>query len=179
MSNHLSSPSFRSNGKACGRAADGQARTEPCHGHWAWRGWFFCEISCAFWRGHGLVDGFGLCHQCQSAPSSHGTVGKPKANVLAERLRLINPQATVKAVPLFYEARTDMLLSGKISRILSSTPSTILPQSVISSKPVATRACRWSARRFWTLGSTQIQVADLSQTKVDPLAMNCEVLPAL
>ncbi|MEC8191370.1 MAG: ThiF family adenylyltransferase, partial [Myxococcota bacterium] len=40
-----------------------------------------------------------------------GTVGKPKATVLAERLRLINPQATIKAVPLFYEARlADKLL---------------------------------------------------------------------
>ena len=75
-----------------------------------------------------------------------GTVGKPKANVLAERLRLINPQATVKAVPLFYEARNwTCSYLERISRILSSTPSTMLPQSVISSKPVATRACRWSA----------------------------------
>ena len=40
-----------------------------------------------------------------------GNVGKPKANVLAERLRLINPSATIKAVPLFYEARlADKLL---------------------------------------------------------------------
>ena len=46
---------------------------------------------------------------------------KAKGNVLAERLRLINPQANVRRITLFYEDRTsDMLLSGKRSAQLST-----------------------------------------------------------
>ena len=54
-----------------------------------------------------------------------GKVGKLKANVLAERLQTINPQATIKAIPLFYDKRTsDLLLKGKTNPILLWTPST-------------------------------------------------------
>ena len=43
-----------------------------------------------------------------------GVVGKPKASVLAERLRMINPQAEIKSVPWAYDKRTSsMLLEGK------------------------------------------------------------------
>ena len=43
-----------------------------------------------------------------------GVVGKPKASVLAERLRLINPQAEIKSVPWAYDERTSsMLLEGR------------------------------------------------------------------
>ena len=104
-----------------------------------------------------------------------GTVGKPKANVLAERLRLINPQAQIKAVPLFYEARTsDMLLSGKkrpdfvVDAIDNITAKCHLLKTCRDKEiPVV---CSTGASGRWD--PTQIQVADLSQTKVDPLAMN-------
>ncbi|MGC6511109.1 MAG: tRNA threonylcarbamoyladenosine dehydratase [Myxococcota bacterium] len=104
-----------------------------------------------------------------------GTVGKPKANVLAERLRLINPQATVRAVPLFYEDRTsDMLLSGK-------NPPDFIVDAIdnITAKCHLLNTCRergipvvcsTGASGRWD--PTKIQVADLSLTKVDPLAMN-------
>src|SRR6056300_1666494 len=36
----------------------------------------------------------------------HGNVGQLKAKVLAERLRLINRKAEIKAIPLFYDKRT-------------------------------------------------------------------------
>lgn len=104
-----------------------------------------------------------------------GTVGKPKANVLAERLRLINPQANVRAVPLFYEKRTsDMLLFGKnrpdfvIDAIDNITAKCHLLQTCRDNNiPIV---CSTGASGRWD--PTKIQVADLSQTKVDPLALN-------
>lgn len=104
-----------------------------------------------------------------------GTVGKPKANVLAERLRLINPQATIRAVPLFYEARTsDMLLFGKqkpdfvVDAIDNITAKChLLSTCRERNLPVV---CSTGASGRWD--PTQIQLADLSKTKVDPLALN-------
>lgn len=103
------------------------------------------------------------------------TVGQPKATVLAERLRQIQPDLTVRAVPLFYEARiADSLLSGgELGRpdfvvdaidnvtakchLLFTTRQRGLP--VVSATGAAGR---WDP--------TQVKVADLAETFNDPLA---------
>jgi tRNA threonylcarbamoyladenosine dehydratase len=104
-----------------------------------------------------------------------GSVGKPKASVLAERLRLVNPQAQVKAIPLFYEARTsDMLLGGRtppdfvVDAIDNLTAKChLLDSCTRRGIPVV---CSTGASGRWD--PTEVQLADLSKTKVDPLAMN-------
>ena len=49
-----------------------------------------------------------------------GTIGKPKATVLADRLRMINPQAQIKAAPL-YEARiADQLLGQDVDYVVDA-----------------------------------------------------------
>src|SRR2546430_12097181 len=55
-----------------------------------------------------LVDFDRVCvtntnRQLQAMATS---VAKPKATMLAERARAINPQATARAVPLFYSAKS-------------------------------------------------------------------------
>ncbi len=102
-----------------------------------------------------------------------GVVGKPKANVLAERLRSINPQAEVRAVPLAYDERTSgMLLQGRhppdyvvdaIDNV--STKCHLLDSCRELSIPVV---CSTGASGRWD--PTKIEVADLAKTKVDPLA---------
>jgi tRNA A37 threonylcarbamoyladenosine dehydratase len=99
-----------------------------------------------------------------------GTIGKPKATVLAERLRLINPSATIKAVPLFYDARvSDMILTPNTDYVVDAIDN-------VEAKCQLLAACR--ARNIPVVCSTgaagrwdpsQIQVADLAQTRVDPL----------
>lgn len=100
-----------------------------------------------------------------------GTIGKPKASVLAERLRMINPKAEIKAVPLFYDARlADRLLSGEIDFVVDAIDN-------VTAKCHLLAECRrrglpvvCSTGASGRLDPTRIAVADLAKTKVDPLA---------
>lgn len=99
-----------------------------------------------------------------------GNVGKPKANVLAERLRLINPSATIKAVPLFYEARlADKLLPPDTDFVVDAIDN-------VTAKCHLLAACRernipvvCSTGASGRFDPTRIEVADLADTTVDPL----------
>lgn len=99
-----------------------------------------------------------------------GTVGKPKASVLAERLRMINPSATIKAVPLFYEARlADKLLPEGTDFVVDAIDNVTAKCHLLAyckqhGIPVV---CSTGAAGRWD--PTQIQVADLADTHVDPL----------
>lgn len=102
-----------------------------------------------------------------------GAIGKPKASVLAERLRLINPQATIRPVPLFYDARlSDQILGGKhppdfvVDAIDNVTAKCeLLAACKTRGLPVV---CSTGASGRWD--PTAIEVGDLAQTRVDPLA---------
>lgn len=100
-----------------------------------------------------------------------GAIGKPKATVLAERLRLINPKAAIKAVPLFYEARlADRMLSGDIDFVVDAIDN-------VTAKTHLLAECRrrgipvvCSTGASGRMDPTAIATADLADTKVDPLA---------
>lgn len=103
------------------------------------------------------------------------TVGQPKATVLAERLRQIQPDLKVRAVPLFYEARlADSLLGGG-----ELGPPTYVVDAIdnVTAKCHLLHACRvrglpvvcaTGAAGRWD--PTQVKVADLAETFNDPLA---------
>ncbi|NOY26857.1 MAG: tRNA threonylcarbamoyladenosine dehydratase [Oligoflexia bacterium] len=106
-------------------------------------------------------------------PALRGTVGKPKASVLAQRLRLINPDAKITAVPLFYEARTaDLLLSQKrdldfvVDAIDNVTAKCHLLHQC-TQRQLGVVCCTGASGR---LDPTRLRTADLAQTRVDPLA---------
>jgi len=100
-----------------------------------------------------------------------GTIGKPKANVLAERLRLVNPQSTVKAVPLFYDVRTaDMILRPDVHWVIDAIDN-------VTAKCHLLAACRQrgipvvcATGAGGRIDPTRVAVADLADTSVDPLA---------
>ena len=102
-----------------------------------------------------------------------GKVGQLKANVLAERLQTINSQANIRPIPLFYDQRTsDLLLKGK------NRPDFVVDAiDNVTAKCHLINACKQldiplvvstGASGRWD--PTQIAVADLTKTKVDPLA---------
>ena len=122
-----------------------------------------------------LVDFDMVCvtNSNRQLQAMRGNVGKLKSNVLKERLTLVNPQATIKSIPLFYDERTsDMLLKGKkrpdivIDAIDNVTAKChLLATCRTENIPVI---CSTGASGRWD--PTKVESADLSKTKVDPLA---------
>ncbi len=102
-----------------------------------------------------------------------GNVGKPKAEVLAERLRAINPQLQVQAICTFYEAsKADELLP-------LDQPATFVVDAIdhVTAKLHLLNRCRAngiavvsSMGAAGKLDPTQVRVADLFETHTDPLA---------
>ena len=120
-----------------------------------------------------LVDFDDVCvtnvnRQIQAFPAS---VGQSKARLLAERLRHINPDANVEPLQAFYEAATaDALLSPRPDFVVDAIDNVtakvhLLKTCLERDIPVVSvtgAGARWDP--------TQVRVADLSETKVDPLA---------
>ncbi|MGE0789108.1 MAG: ThiF family adenylyltransferase [Sandaracinaceae bacterium] len=100
-----------------------------------------------------------------------GTIGQPKVQVMAERLALVNPAATIEPVQEFYSAdSSERLLGGKVDFVIDAIDNltakahllaTCLARSipVVSSMGAAAR-----------LDPTMIRTADLADTRRDPFA---------
>ncbi len=100
-----------------------------------------------------------------------GTLGKPKAEVMAERLRLINPDAVIEARGEFYAAETS-------ARLLVPEPDVVIDaiDNIAAKMHLIATCVREKLRCVSAMGAaarldpTQVRVADLSETKVDPFA---------
>ena len=100
-----------------------------------------------------------------------GNVGKPKANVLAERLRRINPHAEIRAVPLFYDARiADKLLNDDVDFVVDAIDNITAKCNLLAHCRDRAIPVVCSTGASGRMDPTRIQVADLSKTRVDPLA---------
>jgi tRNA A37 threonylcarbamoyladenosine dehydratase len=103
--------------------------------------------------------------------ATDGTVGKLKVEVLAARLRLINPAARITAVPTPFS-------EGSHAELLKDRPDFIIDAiDHVTSKCFLINYCRANAIPFVvSTGSggrtdpTQIRVTDLARTELDPLA---------
>ena len=101
-----------------------------------------------------------------------GTVGRPKCQVLAERLGQVNPQARVEGLETFYCASTSEALLGE-------RPDFVLDAiDHITAKCHLLATCREQGLRIVTstgasgrLDPTVVRVADLARTRVDPMAL--------
>ncbi len=100
-----------------------------------------------------------------------GTVGEPKVDVMAQRLRQINPDMTVEAVRLFYNAPNS-------ARILDCRPDWVIDAidnvtakchllATCRERGLPVVCCTGAASR---MDPTTVRVADLAETTVDPLA---------
>jgi tRNA threonylcarbamoyladenosine dehydratase len=100
-----------------------------------------------------------------------GTIGKHKANVLAERLRAINPQAEVMPITRFYDKES-------AEELLATRPDFIVDciDNITAKCHLLANARQKGVRVVSSMGAsgrmdpTQIEIADLSETKIDPFA---------
>lgn len=100
-----------------------------------------------------------------------GTLGKSKVEVMAERLRLINPDAVIEARGEFYGAETS-------ARLLVPEPDVVIDaiDNIAAKMHLIATCVREKLRIVSAMGAaarldpTAVRVADLSETKVDPFA---------
>ncbi|HEY5923443.1 MAG TPA: tRNA threonylcarbamoyladenosine dehydratase [Kofleriaceae bacterium] len=100
-----------------------------------------------------------------------GTLGKSKVEVMAERLRLINPDATIEARAEFYGPETS-------ARLLVPEPDVVIDaiDNVAAKMHLIATCVRDRLRIVSAMGAaarldpTQVRVADLSETRIDPFA---------
>jgi len=103
-----------------------------------------------------------------------GTIGKSKAEVLAERLSMVNPKAQVNAVQFFYNDRTSERILKPEGQPLDFVVDAI---DNVTAKCHLLATCRelgipvvCSTGASGRFDPTCIEVGDLAKTKVDPLA---------
>ena len=100
-----------------------------------------------------------------------GLVGHKKSNVMAERLKKINPQAKVESLPLFYSKETsEQIFALKPDYILDAIDN-------LTAKTHLLNECRTRGIKVITSGGasgkmdpTRIKIIDLAQTSIDPLS---------
>jgi tRNA A37 threonylcarbamoyladenosine dehydratase len=100
-----------------------------------------------------------------------GTLGKPKVEVMAERLRLVNPDATIEPRAEFYGPDTS-------ARLLVPEPDLVVDAiDNMSAKMHLIATCvRERLRIVSAMGAaarldpTAVRVADLAETRIDPFA---------
>ncbi len=103
--------------------------------------------------------------------AASGTIARPKAAVLAERVRAINPQAEARAITQFYSART-------AAAILADPPDFLVDAiDNVTAKCHLLATCRargipavTSTGASGRIDPTALVVCDLAETRIDPLA---------
>ena len=100
-----------------------------------------------------------------------GTLGKPKVLVMAERLRLINPDATIEARAEFYSAETSArLLVPEPDVVIDAIDHMAAKMHLIATCLAGRLRCVSAMGAAARLDPTAVRVADLSETRVDPFA---------
>jgi tRNA A37 threonylcarbamoyladenosine dehydratase len=100
-----------------------------------------------------------------------GNIGKPKVEVMAERLQAIHPTATVTPIARFYEASSsDELLAGRIDYVVDAIDNMTAKAHLVATclaRRIPIVSSMGAAAR---LDPTRIRVADLAETTRDPFA---------
>jgi tRNA A37 threonylcarbamoyladenosine dehydratase len=100
-----------------------------------------------------------------------GALGKSKVAVMAERLRLINPDADIIERPMAYGERT-------AAQVLTPEPDVIVDaiDNIAAKMHLIATCLRERVRIVSSMGAaarldpTQVRIADLAHTKIDPFA---------
>lgn len=110
-------------------------------------------------------------------PAMQGTIGKKKAELLAERVKLINPEVKVEAVTEFYgEESSGRLLHGDADFVVDCIDNVKAKLHLLWScleKKIPVVSSMGAAGR---LDPTQVKTCDLSETYNDPFAKDVRKL---
>jgi tRNA A37 threonylcarbamoyladenosine dehydratase len=102
------------------------------------------------------------------------TVAKRKSDVLAERVRLINPQARAIPVPLFYGSATaDQILEHAPDHVIDAIDNVTAKCHLLASCKRRGIPVVSSTGASGRMDPTQVRIADLAETLMDPLANAC------
>lgn len=100
-----------------------------------------------------------------------GNIGKPKVEVMAERLRLVSPTSTLTPVQRFYAAdASDALLDGQVDFVVDAIDNLTAKAHLIATclrREIPIVSSMGAAAR---MDPTRIRVADLADTTRDPFA---------
>ncbi|HEU0034269.1 MAG TPA: tRNA threonylcarbamoyladenosine dehydratase [Kofleriaceae bacterium] len=100
-----------------------------------------------------------------------GTLGKSKVAVMAERLRLINPDATIEPRSEFYSAETSArLLVPEPDVVIDAIDNMAAKMHLIATCMRDRLRCVSAMGAAARLDPTAVRIADLSDTRVDPFA---------
>lgn len=100
-----------------------------------------------------------------------GTLGKPKAAVMAERLRLVNPDAVIEARAEFYGAETSArLLVPEPDVVIDAIDHMAAKMHLIATCVRDRLRCVSAMGAAARLDPTAVRVGDLSETRIDPFA---------
>jgi len=106
-----------------------------------------------------------------------GTIGKRKVDVMAERLRLVNPVAVVEPVAQFYSPETsEALLTGEIDFVVDAIDNLAAKAHLLATclrRGLPIVSSMGAAAR---LDPTQVRTADLADTEYDPFARSVRKL---
>lgn len=106
-----------------------------------------------------------------------GNIGKLKAEVMAERLRLVSPTATIDAVPKFYNAETsDELLAGDVDFVVDAIDNLTAKAHLLATCKARGIPVVSSMGAAGKLDPTRLRTGDLSDTEVCPLARDVRTL---
>ena len=101
-------------------------------------------------------------------------VARGKAQLLCERTRLINPQCDARPVPLFYSARTaDEILGepgGRPDFVVDAIDNVTAKCHLLATCRARGLPVVSSTGASGRMDPTRIRVADLAETRIDPLA---------
>jgi len=100
-----------------------------------------------------------------------GTLGKSKVEVMADRLRLVNPDAVVEARAEFYGAETSArLLVPEPDVVIDAIDNMAAKMHLIATCLRDRLRCVSAMGAAARLDPTLVRVGDLSETRVDPFA---------
>lgn len=120
-----------------------------------------------------LVDFDDVCvtnvnRQLQAFP---GTIGQSKAALMADRARAIHPEAWIDPLQVFYDQETaDALLTPRPDFVVDAIDNVTAKVHLLTTcldREIPVVSVTGSGAR---LDPTQVRIADLSQTRIDPLA---------
>ena len=99
-----------------------------------------------------------------------GNIGRPKAEALTERLRLINPQAKIEPIVKFYaESTSEELLSLAPSYVVDAIDNLTAKCHLIATCRVRAVPLVTSLGAAGRIDPSLIVTADLARTKLDPM----------